>query len=188
MSGVISGSGALSINGTGAVTLNGINTYSGGTTLASGILTIANGNGVGTGTLHLIGTAGSGLGSYGLTVATSSATTLANNIVLGSSGSVTIVKASSGQTTGTVLTLSGVISGGGSGSTLYLNSNTSGDTSTTYNITGNNTFSGTIQEYQGCVFIGNNNALGTHNALQMNANDSPSGDLPVRFRCHLLRQ
>ena len=51
ISGIVSGAGALVKQGTGNLELSGVNTYSGGTTLASGTLTLANDSSLGSGTL-----------------------------------------------------------------------------------------------------------------------------------------
>lgn len=55
LSGVVSGTGALTKSGTGTLTLSGTNTYTGGTTITAGTIAIGAGNNLGTGALTLNG-------------------------------------------------------------------------------------------------------------------------------------
>ncbi|MEI6656729.1 MAG: autotransporter-associated beta strand repeat-containing protein, partial [Verrucomicrobiota bacterium] len=109
ITGVISGSAALTKTGSGSLTLSGTNTYSGATTLSGGVLSIANNANLGaiaTGaTLNL-----NGGGSLQATASIALDNSGANsrNIVVGSGGG-TLETLTSGHT----LTVSGIISGTG---------------------------------------------------------------------------
>ena len=65
LSGVISGSGALTQSGAGTLTLSGANTYTGATTVSAGILLINNTTGSGTGTGAVTVASGASLGGSG---------------------------------------------------------------------------------------------------------------------------
>ncbi len=97
LSGVISGSGALTQTGSGTLALSGANTYSGGTTNTAGILEVDNNTALGTGLLTLSG---------GI-LSNSVSSTLTNNISLTAAGTV-------GVLSGSTLAFGGVISGGNS--------------------------------------------------------------------------
>jgi fibronectin-binding autotransporter adhesin len=180
LTGVVSGSGAVTFNSnlstTAGVILTNSNTYTGGSTLASGRLTINSGTGLGTGALAITSTA-----ATTLTVANTAATTVANNISLpapGAAANYNFVKNSATATTGTQLNLTGTISGGGANTTLFLNSSTAGDTTTTYRLAGTNTFTGKVQVNRGGVVVTNTASLGAGtNILELGSNNSALGDL-----------
>ena len=175
--GAISGAGSLRKSGAGTLTLSGTNSFAGGTTWEAGGISIASGSGLGTGTVTLTGTA-----ARTLTVANTAAQTFAPAIVLpapASATSYTILKNSSGQTTGTNLDLAGNISGGGPNATFFFNSSFSGDSTTTYTLSGANTFRGTINVNRGGLIVGHASGLGDPaNLVFLNANGNTTlGDL-----------
>lgn len=173
---VISGTGSITHSGAGTTSLTAANTYSGGTTLAAGGLSISNATGFGTASVTITSTTGTTI-----TVANNAATTVANNFVLpapGTAQNYNIIKNTASATTGTELTLSGVISGGGANTKLLLNSSTGGDTTTTYRLSNTNTFTGSVQIFRGGVIVTNQSSLGAStNVLELNSNNSPLGDL-----------
>jgi autotransporter-associated beta strand protein len=177
ISSAIAGSGQLTKTGTGVLTLSGSNSYAGGTALTGGSITINSSSGIGTGTVRI----GAGAASAGtLFINNTSAVTLSNNIELPAPGTATtyeILKASSGVGTGTLLDLTGVLSGGNANSTLRLNTNVSGENTTTFRLGANNTIAGTIDLNRGTLLITGNNSLGTA-TLWLNGNgNSTVGDL-----------
>ena len=96
LSGVVSGSGALTKVSSGALTLDGTNTYSGGTSLNAGEIIAGNGAALGTGSVSI---------ANGATLGFSASMTLAN--AFGLTGSATL------DTAANAVTLSGAISGSG---------------------------------------------------------------------------
>ena len=177
ISSAIAGPGQLTKTGAGVLTLSGSNTYAGGTALDGGSITVSSSSGIGTGTFRI----GAGAASSGtLFFNNTSADTLSNNIELPAPGAATtyeILKASSGSGTGTLLDLTGVLSGGNANSTLRLNSNVSGDNTTTFRLGANNTIAGTIDLNRGTLIVTGNNSLGTA-TLWLNGNgNSTLGDL-----------
>jgi autotransporter-associated beta strand protein len=165
--------GSLGINksGAGTLTLLGTNTYSGGTTLAGGALSVVSSSGLGTGPLTVTENAAGGVSNV-LTVATSSAVTLGNNISLpNDNGTYALTKDETGQ-----LTLAGTITGGGSGTILRTTTDTAGDATTVFEFQGNNSFVGGLQTYRGVVQIDNPNSLGSV-TVYGDANNSANGDL-----------
>lgn len=116
MSGIISGSGALTKSGTGTLTLSGTNTYSGGTTIANGTISASADNNLGTGSITL----------NGGTLRSGAAYTNTHAIALGASNGTI-------DTNGFSTVASGVISGTGS-----LTKTGTGSLA----MTGNNTYSG----------------------------------------------
>lgn len=173
---VISGTGSVSNLGTGTTSLTAANTYTGGTTLAAGGLSISTATGFGTGAVNITSATGGTI-----TVANNAATTVANNITLpapGTAQNYNIVKNTASATTGTELNLSGVISGGGANATLFLNSSTGGDNTTTYRLSGTNTFTGSVNVNRGSVVVTNASSLGAGtNPLILNSNSSAAGNL-----------
>ncbi len=169
--------GSLIKLGTGTLTLSGgANTYTGGTILSAGSIAIANGTALGTGT-YTVNLTGAGTM---LTVANTAATTVANNIVLPSpsaNAKVILVKNAASSTTGTTVNLTGVISGGNSNTTWELNSNTGGDATTNYEFSGTNTFVATVNLNRGYILVNNPAGLGNTNAIQLDGNLNPAGDL-----------
>ena len=177
ISSAIAGSGQVTKTGTGVLTLSGSNTYSGGTALTGGSITINSSSGIGTGTLRI----GAGAASTGtLFINNTSSVTLSNNIELPAPGTATtyeIVKASSGVGTGTLLDLTGVLSGGNANSTLRLNTDVSGENTTTFRLGANNTIAGTIDLNRGTLLITGNNSLGTATFWLNGNGNSTVGDL-----------
>lgn len=169
--GAVSGAGSLRKSGGGTLTLSGTNSFAGGTTWEAGSISIASGSGLGTGTVTLTGTA-----ARTLTVANTAAQTFAPAIVLpapASATSYTIVKNSSGIATGTNLDLTGIISGGGPNATLFFNSGTASDYTTSYTLSGANTFRGRININRGALIVGNASGLGDPvNLVRLDANQN----------------
>ncbi len=128
-----------------AVTLNGANTYTGGTAFNAGALYLGNDAALGTGTLTIAGNYGSSGQHLGL-FATGGNRTIANAIVLNSSGSLDIG--------GSVnLTLTGSLSGGDWLDKVGIGALT---------LTGNNTaFAGDLTIDAGSVVYSHGNSVGT---------------------------
>ena len=125
LSGVISGTGALTKSSTGTLTLSGTNTYTGGTTLNAGTLIVSGNEAIGTGTLTLAG---------GTLRTDSTASTINEAIVV--SGTTAVFRGSAG------LTLSGDISGAG---TLNFGGSGSGQANGWFSVNDNlDGFTGTI--------------------------------------------
>ncbi|PZP55579.1 MAG: hypothetical protein DI586_06375 [Micavibrio aeruginosavorus] len=129
ITGIISGTGALTKISTGMLTLSGANTYSGGTTVSGGTLSISANNNLGTGALTL----------NGGTLRSGAAYTNTHAISLGASNGTI-------DTNGFNTTASGVISGAGSltksgtGTLILSGTNTySGGTSVTGGVLEGNT-------------------------------------------------
>ncbi|HEY8966805.1 MAG TPA: autotransporter-associated beta strand repeat-containing protein [Candidatus Methylacidiphilales bacterium] len=153
-SGVVSGNSQLIINETGNanVTLSASNTYSGGTTLTKGSLITQATGALGTGTVSLASkwtintnaqTFSNAVSLAGAaTIDGQSAATLSGNIALGSSA----LTLRSSNATGTVRTVSGVISGAGS---VTKNDNLGAY----WILSGNNTYTGTTTANQGKLAV-----------------------------------
>ncbi|MBV9243407.1 MAG: autotransporter-associated beta strand repeat-containing protein, partial [Methylobacteriaceae bacterium] len=144
LSGVISGTGALSLTGMGFLTLSGTNTYSGGTLVndLSGVSITSDAN---------LGAASGGLtlGSAG----TIGGLVFGASINLSSSRAVTLIGGGGDFNTGSFSTaISSVISGDGR---LYK------DGSGTLTLSGANTYSGGTYFPIGTIAIGHNDVLGT---------------------------
>jgi autotransporter-associated beta strand protein len=173
--------------GGGTLALNGANTFAGGITHTAGSISINNGAGLGTGT-YTVGAGVTGSATLDsppsafLTVANTAAVTVANNIVLpapAAATAYTIVKNSASATTGTQLNFTGNLTGGGANTKLFLNSNTGGDTTTTYRLAGNNTFTATVELWRGGIVVASANALGNPtNLIRLDGNNNTTlGDL-----------
>ncbi len=133
ISGTISGTGALRLDGAGTVTLSGRNTYQGGTTLRGGTLSLENNAALGTGSLATAG---------GTAVSLADGVTVANAVQLGGATTVDSAGASA---------LSGQISGTGS----LLKTGTG-----TLTLSGANSYSGGTVLSQGALALDSANALG----------------------------
>jgi len=165
------GSLALTKTGAGTLTLGANNTYAGGTTIAGGAVSIAGANGLGSGAVNVTANLAGGTAGF-LTVATSAAVNLTNNLTLpNASGTYVLTKNATGQ-----LTLSGSLSGGGTATVLRTTTDTTGDKSTIFEFAGPNSYAGGIQLYRGIVQVDNPNALGT-GTIYGDANASTLGDL-----------
>ncbi|WP_448191403.1 beta strand repeat-containing protein [Azospirillum sp. sgz301742] len=135
LSGVISGTGALTKSGSGTLTLSGSNTYTGLTGVSAGTLSIGASSNIGTGAIVLNG------GTLDIT----GATTLSQSILLGASHGTVSNSAA--------VTLSGVISGTG-----YNLTKTGTGTLT---LSGTNTYTGTTTINAGSVSISAGNKIGS---------------------------
>lgn len=137
-SGVLSGSGALTVDGVATLSLTGTNTYSGGTNFAQGHISVTDDANLGTGNLTFTGGE----------LITAAGITSSKNIIVGAGdGFIT--------TSGFNNTFSGIISG--TGRTLSFTA-TGSETTT---LSGVNTLSGQIIQDGGIIALGNGSALGT---------------------------
>ncbi|MEI6486416.1 MAG: autotransporter-associated beta strand repeat-containing protein [Sphingomonadales bacterium] len=136
LSGVISGSGALTKTGSGNLVLNGNNGYTGGTTLAAGTITVGANSALGTGALGMAGGTTLAAGANNLTVANAITTAGVGTIDTGANS----------------LTLSGVIAGNGS-----LSKTGSGNLI----LSGVNSYQGGTALTAGTITVTNNAALST---------------------------
>ncbi len=149
--GILSGTGSLTKTSNNPMTLSGVNTYSGGTTLAAGILSIYNEDNLGTGPLALSGG----------TLQTLDAMTFTGNILLGPDGIGTI------NTDGFNSTFSGVISG----NLGYLFKSGAG----TLTLAGLNTYSGYTYISGGILNVASNQNLGTGGYVWMEGGTLQAG-------------
>jgi fibronectin-binding autotransporter adhesin len=189
LSSAISGGGGVAVNSSaaGATTLSGTNTFTGGinvidvgTGTNTGSLRITTGSNLGTGALTAglnanYGTAYASGGNAFLFVNNTAAVSLSNNIAISAGDATTryytLMKDAASSSTGTNLTLSGIISGGGANTILQLDSDTGGDSTTNFTLSGNNTITGQVRLNRGYLNLANVNALGTASLfLQTNAN------------------
>ncbi len=178
LTGVVSGSGSIAQTGTGTTTLSGNNTYSGGTAITAGRLNANHANALGSGTVGLAGgnlgstnassvnntislTASSGLsgitttgtltqtgGSY--TLAMDGATHAGGlNLSNNNTGRTLTVQVADGTST-----ISGVIANGGSSAGNLTKTGTG-----KLVLSGNNTFSGSLDINEGTVSLGGSDRL-----------------------------
>jgi fibronectin-binding autotransporter adhesin len=167
--------GALTKTGNHIVTFNnGANTFS-SVAINGGRLAVQGTGTLGTGTLTVGATAASsategGLGGSGvngsfLHINKTGLQSFSNNIVLNNDSSTTYrkiaVQGSGGTTYGANnYNFSGTISGGGTGTTLYLDVATAGDAYSTFQLSGANTFTGTVEFNRGSLQLDSNASLG----------------------------
>jgi autotransporter-associated beta strand protein len=137
ISGPISGAGGLYKVGSGELILSGANSFSGGATVAAGTL--------GVGASGALGAGAAMLGSGTTLQFTASNLSLANDIALAGSGSVTVDTGAQSET------LLGVISGSGALQKIGAG---------VLALTGANTFSGGANVAAGTIGVGNSAALG----------------------------
>jgi autotransporter-associated beta strand protein/T5SS/PEP-CTERM-associated repeat protein len=160
LSGVISGSGAITKNGTGTLTLTGSNNFSGNTTINTGTVVIGNANAAGTG--RIIQTNGSSLLKIDTTGMITNAISVYNVVASQSatlSGEITVNNAVWDVNTGTTLTISGDIDGSGG-----VTKNGNG----TLVLSGNNTYTAATVVNAGTLEAASANALGSNNTVQVN--------------------
>ena len=181
--------GSLRITKLGAnvLTLSTANSYTGGTSINAGRINVGNNTALGSGAITVGGDTSYGAtyasgGSPFLVMTSTSAATLANDIILANPTSTryyALQKLAASSTTGTNLELSGTISGGGANMIFQLDSATAGDSTTSFTLSGNNTLSGQIRLNRGAIILTNANSLGTASLfVQTNANNT---DGNVRF-------
>ena len=139
-SGVISGTGSITLNGPGNLFLAGANTYTGGTFADGGVIGLLNSSALGTGNLTIGG---------GTVYLPLSGTNIANNVIL-TSGKTNII---SPAAVGGTVTLSGAISGGGA---MTIN----GTPNATLAITAANTYTGGTNINNGIVEVSGSGTLG----------------------------
>jgi autotransporter-associated beta strand protein len=155
LSGVISGDGALRKGGSSAtVQLTGVNTYTGGTTLAGGRIEIGNASAFSTGAVT---TSGPNASTIAL-VDPNTSLTLANALNL-TGASLSVEAPAGGQT----LTLAGPITGLATRALTI-----SGAGTGTVLLTGNNSIAANVNVNTGSLGVGNNSALNGAGALVMN--------------------
>jgi autotransporter-associated beta strand protein len=218
----ITGTGSITQSGVGSLTLSGANTYSGGTVLTStGVLVITNSNSLGTGPLNLQSaqTAATPTFQIGGEVTITNAlnidsstgremiyATNGNNILSGSlvitgaTSSTLVVQNSDAPNAGTLLTVSGSITGTNFSNTLSLRGNSgnfgllsgvvtapnmqmnlNGNATWTISSTGNSwsffSFSGGAANNQGTLVCGAANCLPAGAKVNWSANSSNILDL-----------
>ncbi len=167
LNGNITGNGAVTKIGAGRLTLTGTNTYAGGTNLIAGTLRIEGGDSIGSGRLTTQAgtTLVAGLAAGAGTITLGNAVTLAGGqTTIDLNGNLLIINPVTGavSTNGTNLVLNGTITGAGGFTTSNL-------TAGTMLINGNNDFTGNVNLNSAVVFVGNDNALGTGNTVNINA-------------------
>ena len=159
LSGIISGTGALTKNGSGTLTLTGSNSFSGSTTLNTGTLVISHANAAGTGTL----TQSNGASLLKIDTTGTIANTMSVYNVQASqsatlSGAITVNNASFDVDSGDTLTLSGAVSGSGG-----VTKNGTG----TLVLSGSNTYAAATTVNAGTLNAAHANALGSNTTVQI---------------------
>jgi autotransporter-associated beta strand protein len=160
LSGIISGTGALTQNAASTLTLSGANTYSGGTTLNTGTLVIGNNAAAGNGTITQA--SGSSLLKIDTTGTITNAMSVYNVLASQSatlSGAITVNNANWDIETGNTLTINGSVSGTGG-----VTKNGTG----TLILSGSNSYSGATVVNAGTLNAANANALGSNNTVTVN--------------------
>lgn len=119
LSGVVSGTGALTKSGNGTLTLSGTNTYTGATTVSAGTLAVTANNALGTNAAGTTVASGATLDFQNINYSTTEALTVNGGTIKTSTGASTVAGTialganSTFDVGGTSLTSSGVVSGTG---------------------------------------------------------------------------
>lgn len=170
--------GASGLTKTGAqpLTLAGVNSFTGGILVSQGRLNASiaalGSNVITAGVGSNYGTAYASGGTPFLNITDTTSVTLANDLVLPSPGSAAYY-AIQKVTAGSALLLKGNISGGSASSVFQLDTPNGGDSSTSFTLSGNNTFNGTLRLNRGNLTLTNSSAAGNATIfLQSNANAS----------------
>ncbi|MHB1221679.1 MAG: filamentous hemagglutinin N-terminal domain-containing protein, partial [Gammaproteobacteria bacterium] len=185
-SGVISGTGALTLNDSGTTNPNfggsitsftGNNTYSGGTNILSGTFGIGNNGALGSGAITIGGTGNAGIRAVSAarsvnnvlnlnaSFALGRLTTFTGNALLGNN--ITIANVNPDAASNGASGFSGIISDGGNGYGITITTDAKGFGTGSIILSGNNTYSGgtTVSGFNastpGVLGIGSVNALGT---------------------------
>ena len=185
LSGVISGTGALTEAGSGGLTVSGANTYSGGTTNIGGILTVSTNSGA-------LGTGGVFLNAGSVRLAINDGLTFTNNITInsgntGASGRGLVENSSTGNATlsGGTIQINAAPGSGGHFAAVSTGTLTIADPiNSSVNVvwrTGTGIFSGggsyNSMNLTGTVRLGANNGLSTTAALIIGASAAGTFDL-----------
>ncbi len=142
------GTTSLTKSGSGTWVVTGSNTFTGGTTLASGTLVVGHNNALGTGLMTLDG---GSLASYG------DGWSVANNIA--------VTATTVGQITGDNITFTGMASG--TAGTLNLNLSGTAKTMTVNRASDNGFAPGKIQVTQGTLVLGGSNVIGDSTRIDL---------------------
>lgn len=156
------------------LTLSGVNSFTGGILVSQGRLNASiaalGSNVITAGVGSNYGTAYASGGTPFLNITDTASVTLANDLVLPSPGS-TAYYAIQKVTAGSALLMKGNISGGSASSVFQLDTPNGGDSTTSFTLSGNNTFSGILRLNRGNVTLTNSSAAGNATIfLQSNAN------------------
>ncbi len=182
VSNTVTGSVALTKTGAGTLSLGGTTSFT-SVNVAAGTLAAVIPGALGMGTVTLGGTTAT---AATLRAASTSAFTLPNAITLGAptaATNYTITKDATNGSSGTAITLSGNITGGNttgtSFATLLLNTSVSGDFTTSFRLSGVNTFTGRVFVNRGRLQVGASTDLGAStNPVVLDAvNSGTSGNL-----------
>lgn len=150
LTGVVSGTGALTQAGPGALVLTGTNTYSGGTNVNGGTLTLRNTAGAGTGTVTLRGT----------TLRIDVEGTIANAIVVAAGNNGTISAA-----TGRAVTLTGGMTVRGNSNLILGAPADTGTITARFGVVGTSAPAGTLRIAGGTVINGDGTLAGLADRL-----------------------